>query len=149
MAIPSASRTFRNFDYRSLNDFTPRYETREFSLAHVSGVDLFISYWQVGPVGHTFVSFTFDDGTARLCISIEARPEVGEEFVPLQSMFKQFELVYAVDDERDVVGVRTDHRDEEVYCYRMRVPPEAHASCCWFTLSGSTSWRTGRSSITC
>ena len=115
---------FRNFDYRSLGDFTPRYETREFSLARVSGVDLFISYWQVGPVGHTFVSFTFDDGTPPLCISIEARPEVGEEFVPLRSMFKQFELVYVVGDERDVVRVRTDHRDEEVYCYRMRVTPE-------------------------
>ena len=115
---------FRNFNYRSLDDFTPGYETREFSLSRVNGVDLFISYWQVGPVGHTFVSFTFDDGTPPLCISIEARPEVGEEFVPLQSMFKQFELVYVVGDERDVVRVRTDHRDEEVYCYRMRVTAE-------------------------
>ena len=59
-----------------------------------------------------------------MCISIETRPEVGEGFDPLASMFKQFELVYVVGDERDLVRVRTDHRGEEVFLYRLRMPPE-------------------------
>ena len=114
----------RNFDFRTRDDFTTRYEQREFSLARVTSVDLFLSYWNVGPVGHTFVSFNFDDGTPRLCISIEARPEVGEAFAPLQSMFKQFEMVYVVGDERDLVGSRAGHRDEELFLYPIRATPE-------------------------
>ena len=53
---------FRNFDYRSREDFTVRYEERQVSLSHLTSVDLFISYWNVGPVGHTFLSFNFNNG---------------------------------------------------------------------------------------
>jgi hypothetical protein len=115
---------FRNFAYRSDDDFDVRYEEREVSLAHLVSVDLFVSYWKMGPVAHTFVSFGFDDGTPPVCVSIETRPEVGEQFDPLASMFKQFELIYVVGDERDIVRVRTDHRGEEVFLYRIRATPE-------------------------
>lgn len=114
----------RAFRWRSRDDFDVRYEEREISLGHVSGVDLFVSYWKPGPVAHTFLSFTFDDGAPPLCISIEARPEVGESFATLPAMFKRFELVYVVGDERDLVGVRTGVRNEDVYLYRVRSTPE-------------------------
>lgn len=109
----------RNFAFQSRHDFEVRYEERSFSLAHVDSMDLFISYWRLGPIAHTFVSFNFDDGTPPLCISIETRPEVGEAFDPLASMFKQFELIYVVGDEQDLVGWRASHRHEEVFCYRI------------------------------
>jgi hypothetical protein len=115
---------FRNFAYRSEDDFDVRYEEREVSLAHLFSVDLFISYWKIGPVAHTFVSFNFDDGTPPVCVSIETRPEVGERFNPLASLFKQFELIYVVGDERDIVRVRTEYRGEEVFLYRIRATPE-------------------------
>jgi hypothetical protein len=115
---------FRHFVFRSRDDFDVRYEVREIDVSRIVSADLFISYWSVGPVGHTFLSFNFDDGTLPVCISIETRPEVGEGFDPLASMFKQFELIYLVGDERDIVRVRTDHRDEEVFLYRLRATPE-------------------------
>ena len=90
----------------------------------MSSVDLFVSYWREGPVGHTFVSFNFDDGTPPLCISIETRPEVGEGFAPIASMFKQFELIYVVGDEHDLVGLRTSHRDEQTFLYPLRTARE-------------------------
>jgi hypothetical protein len=34
-------------------------------------------------------------------------------------MFKQFELIYVVGSERDLVGVRTNHRGEPTYLYRL------------------------------
>jgi hypothetical protein len=111
----------RNFDYRSRDDFTVRYEEREFSLENLVALDFFISYWMPGPVGHTFVSFVFDNAPP-LNISIETRPEVGEGFDPLASLFKKYELIYVVGEERDIVGVRTNFRDEDVYFYRLRVP---------------------------
>jgi hypothetical protein len=113
----------RNFEYRGLEDFTVRHKEREVWLSHLTGLDFYISYWSEGLVGHTFVSFIFDN-TPPLSISIETRPEVGEGFNPLASLFKQFELIYVVGDERDIVGVRTNHRQETVYLYRLNTSAE-------------------------
>ncbi|HEY5759064.1 MAG TPA: DUF4105 domain-containing protein [Steroidobacter sp.] len=113
----------RDFDYRSTNDFTPRYLEREVQLSRLTGVDFYISYWMPGPIGHTFLSFIFDDAEP-ISISIEARPEAHEGFAPVGSLFKQFELIYVVGEERDVVGVRTNHRAEDVYLYRISTTPE-------------------------
>jgi hypothetical protein len=113
----------RNFDYRSRRDFTPRFETREVRLSHLTGVDFYISFWMTGPIGHTFLSFTFDDAPP-ISISIETRPEKGQGYSPIASMFKQYELIYVVGEERDLVRVRTDYRDEDVFLYRIRATPE-------------------------
>src|SRR5687767_14792964 len=62
----------RNFDYRSRDDFTVRYEDREVSLSDLSALDFYVSYWSEGLVGHTFLSFIFDNAPP-LSISIETR----------------------------------------------------------------------------
>jgi len=113
----------RNFDYRSPDDFTVRYEDREVLLSHLTSMDFFVSYWKPGPVAHTFVSFNFDDADP-VSISIEARPEVGRGFEPFASIFKQFGLIYVVGDERDLVRVRTNFRGEDVYLYRIQTSPD-------------------------
>ena len=113
-----ASPAYGTSDYVSRNDFTVRYKEREVLLSHVTGIDFYVSYWSEGLVGHTFLSFMFDNAPP-LSISIETRPEIGEGFDPLASMFKQFELIYLVGDERDLVGVRTNHRGETTYLYRL------------------------------
>ncbi|MBR1125402.1 DUF4105 domain-containing protein [Bradyrhizobium lablabi] len=113
----------RNFDYRSRNDFTVRYEEREILLSHLVALDFYISYFAEGPVAHTFVSFIFDNAPP-LSISIETRPEVGEGFAPIASLFKQFELIYVVGDERDIVRVRTNYRGEPSYLYRLNTSAE-------------------------
>ena len=113
----------RNFDYRTRDDFTVRYEEREVLLSHLTALDFYVSYFMAGPVGHTFLSFIFDNAPP-LSISIETRPEVGEGFAPIASLFKQFELIYVVGDERDLVGVRTNQRQEAVYLYRLNTTPD-------------------------
>jgi hypothetical protein len=113
----------RNFEYRSTNDFTERHEEREVLLSHLTSMDFYVSYWKIGPVGHTFVSFNFDNAPP-VCISIETRPEEGEGYNPIASLFKQFELIYVVGDERDLVKVRTHHRDEDVFLYHILTAPE-------------------------
>jgi hypothetical protein len=114
----------RDFTYRSRHDFDIRYEEREVQLSHLTGIDFFVSYWTEGPVGHTFLSFIFDNAPP-LAISIETRPEIGEGFDPLASMFKQFELIYVVGSERDLVASRPKHRNETTYLYRLNTSPEA------------------------
>jgi hypothetical protein len=86
-------------------------------------LDFFVSYWSEGLVGHTFLSFIFDNAPP-LSISIETRPEVGEGFNPVASLFKQFELIYVVGNERDLVKVRTNYRGETVYLYRLNTSPD-------------------------
>ena len=113
----------RNFDYRSRDDFDVHYEERIVQLSHLTGLDFFVSYWSEGFVAHTFVSFIFDNAPP-LTISIETRPEVGEGFDPVASLFKQFELIYVVGDERDLVRVRTSYRGESVYLYRLNSSPD-------------------------
>ena len=114
---------FRNFKYRSTDDFTVQYEERDFLISNLTSLDFFVSYWKKGPVGHTFLSFNFDNALP-LCVSIETRPEVGEGFNPIASLFKQFELIYVVGDERDIVRVRTNYRKEDVYLYHILTSPE-------------------------
>jgi hypothetical protein len=113
----------RDFDYRSRNDFTVRYLEREVQISHLTGIDFYVSYWSEGLVGHTFLSFLFDNAQP-LSISIETRPEIGEGFQPVASLFKQFELIYVVGEERDLVGVRTNHRRETTYLYRLNTSAE-------------------------
>jgi Domain of unknown function (DUF4105) len=113
----------RNFDYRSRDDFTVRYEEREVSISHLNSLDFYLSYWMPGPIAHTFLSFGFDNAPP-ISISIETRPEIGEGFDPIASLFKQFELIYVVGDERDLVRVRTNYRNEDVYLYRIQISPE-------------------------
>jgi hypothetical protein len=115
---------YRSFHYRSADDFDVRYETRELLLSDLQSLDFFVSYWWPGPVAHTFVSFNFANADP-VSVSIETRPEVGEGFDPIASMFRRFELIYVVGDERDIVGVRTNHRHEDVYLYRTNTSPEA------------------------
>jgi hypothetical protein len=112
----------RNFDYRSESDFTPRWEQRTYDLGQVRGLDIFLSYWGSPLIAHTIMSWEFDDGQ-HLAISIETRKERGESYSALRGFFRQYELYYVVADERDVIGVRANHRDERVYLYRLAVPP--------------------------
>jgi hypothetical protein len=114
----------RNFGYHGSRDnFTVRYEDREVCLTNLVAVDLYVSYWGPSIIGHTFVSFCFDNA-APVCISIEAKPELDKTFSYIATMFKQYQLIYVVGDERDVVRVRTDYRGEQVYMYHIRIPRE-------------------------
>lgn len=112
----------RDFDYASETEFTERWEDRTYDLSAVRGADLFLSYWGPTLIAHTIMSWEFDDGR-HLAISIETRKEKGESYSALRGFFRQYELYYVVADERDVVRLRTSYRGEEVFLYRLRVPP--------------------------
>jgi hypothetical protein len=113
----------RNFHYRTETDFDEIWETREYDLDRLTGVDLLFSFWGPTLIAHTVVSWEFEDAPP-LAISIETRKEVGEAYSAVLGFFRQYELYYVVSDERDVIGVRTNHRGEHVYLYRIRMPVE-------------------------
>jgi hypothetical protein len=113
----------RNFDYRTETDFTPRWENRTYDLKNLDSADIIAVYWAGKPIAHIMVSFGFR-GEDYLAVSIETRKEKGEVYSTLAGFFRQYELVYIVGDERDLIGVRTTYRQpqEDVYVYRTRAP---------------------------
>ena len=115
----------RNFAYRTETDYTPRWYDATFALADLRSADLIAVYWMGDAIAHIMVSFGFT-GDRYVAVSIETRKERGESYSTLAGFFKQYELVYVVADERDVIRLRTDYRQprEQVYVYRAQVPRE-------------------------
>ena len=117
----------RNFRYRSESDYDQLWETRTYDLDAIRAADLFLSFWGPTQIAHTIVSWDFGNGQ-HLAISIETRKERGESYSALRGFFHQYELYYVVADERDLVGLRTNYRGEQVYLYRFNAPaPQARA----------------------
>jgi hypothetical protein len=74
-------------------------------------------------IAHTLLSFGF--GGEYVAVSVEIRKERGESYSPWKGLLRQYELMYVVADERDVIGLRTNHRRDTVYLYPVRAPVEA------------------------
>ncbi len=113
----------RNAVYRSSADFDVRWETRNYDLSKVDTLWFLVepfSDWR-GPA-HTFLSFGFADGRY-LSISVEIRKEKGESFSPLLGLFRQYELIYVIADEHDLITLRAKHRNDAVFLYKMRATP--------------------------
>jgi len=111
----------RNFEYRTETDYTGHWETRTIDLRQILGADLFLTHWGPPLIAHSIVSFRFADGTY-LATSIEARRTRTQKYSALRGFFRQFQLIYLIADERDVVRLRTNYRNgEDVYLYRTRL----------------------------
>lgn len=114
----------RNFDYRTEQDFVAQYDDRTFDLRKLDSVDLIAVYWAGDAIAHIIVSFGF--AGEYVAFSIETRKEKGEAYSSIAGFFKQYELIYVVGDERDLIRVRTNYRQPEelVYLYRTRASPD-------------------------
>ena len=111
----------RDVDYRTETDFTVRYVDRTYDLSKLRGLDLFMVYWGSPLIAHTIMSWQFEDAPP-LAVSIETRKRKGQVYSAVEGFFKQYEIIYVVADERDIIRLRTNYRDEQVYLYRMRTP---------------------------
>jgi hypothetical protein len=113
----------RNCDYRTETDYTARWETRTARISQITGVDLAINYWGSPWMAHPIVSFQFADAPP-VCFSIETRKKIGQTYSAIGGLYRQFELIYIVADERDVIRVRTNYRQgEDIYLYRTAMTP--------------------------
>ncbi|MGH7459545.1 MAG: DUF4105 domain-containing protein [Longimicrobiales bacterium] len=117
-------RHFRNFRYDSAAQPIPSYDIRTFDLERINTVWLVIAPFERdnrGPA-HSFLSFGFAD-SQYVAVSVEARREQGESYSLLKGMLRRFEILYIMGDERDLIGLRTNHRGDDVYVYPIRTTP--------------------------
>lgn len=109
--------------YQTATNFTPRWQTRQVRLSQITGIDLFINYWGSPWMAHPILSFQFADGPP-LCFSIETRKEKGEGYSAIGGLYRQYELIFIVADERDIIRLRTNYRaGEDAFLYRMKLSP--------------------------
>lgn len=106
----------RNFDWHDDGGYTEQWETRQYNLQNIDGVNIITSYWMGPKIAHTLVSFDFKDQKP-LVFSIEIRKEKSESFSAIGGFFRQFELSLIAADEKDIVYTRSDVRHEQVYFF--------------------------------
>ncbi len=114
--------SIRNFDWQDTDRFVERWEDRSYSLASLNRLDLITSYWGGPHIAHVMLSFGFDTGE-QLVASIEIRRRRHQEYSTLKGFFRNYELIYILGDERDLIRLRTTFRKERVHLYRLRTPP--------------------------
>lgn len=114
----------RNSSYLEEDTYVVHHDNRTYDLNELETMDFIVCpFTDVPSLAHTMLSFGFRDGQY-LAVSVEARLEEGESYSALGGAMRQFEIMYVLADERDVIKLRTDIRKAEVYVYRSRATPE-------------------------
>ena len=109
-------KNIRNINYRTTLDYDLNYYDKEFVLDDVETAWLAIAPFAGFGAAHAFISFGFADGTF-MAVSIEIRRKKGKRFDPVKGFFRQFEIMYVLADERDIIGVRTNIIKYDVRLY--------------------------------
>lgn len=114
----------RNFSYKTTDDYTPAYYDKTFDLDAIKNVYFIVEPFSgYAGAAHTFLSFEFE-GDNFISISVEIRKQKGESFSAGKGLLRQYELMYVVADERDVVKLRSNYRKDKVYMYPAVTTPE-------------------------
>jgi len=114
----------RNCTYLSENEYVVDHYDKTYDLADLCTVDFVTVPFRGAPaLAHTMLSFGFDGGDY-LSVSVEIRKEKGESYSFFNGVMRQFEIIYVVGDERDLIKLRTNYRKDDVYLYRTLATPE-------------------------
>lgn len=111
-------RNVRNCDYRTADDYDVHHYDKTFNLDRLESVDfIVVPFEDIPGIAHTMLSFGFGD-QGHLAVSVEIRKERGEAYSPVKGFFRQYELMYVLADERDVILKQSLHYLCDVYVYR-------------------------------
>lgn len=115
---------FRNFRYECDGSHEENYESRTVKIDELESADFIVVPFASQPdLAHTMVSFGSSDGQHTV-VSVEARRRLNQKYSIIKGVFGAFPLMYAIADERDAIGQRTEMRGDDVYLYRVRTTPE-------------------------
>jgi len=112
-------KNIRNIFYRSSEDFDLHFYDKNFNLDEIESAWFMLETFGQFGAAHTLVSFGFEDGSF-ISISAEIRREEGESFNILKGVLRQYELVYIIADEADVIKLRTNYRKNQVRLFPIK-----------------------------
>ena len=114
----------RDFTWRTTRDFDENWDTWSFDMKDLKDIWYVVDYFhKIRGMAHTMVGFEFTDNRF-LMASFEVRRQKGQKFHPWTGMWNEFELILIWATERDLLGVRTNGRGNDVYLYPCDVLPE-------------------------
>ncbi|MFP6872078.1 MAG: DUF4105 domain-containing protein [Verrucomicrobiales bacterium] len=114
----------RQFKWHGSGDFDPSWTFQTYYMDQLQSLDLVVE-----PLGaseyfaHTMLSFGFG-AERRVVISIEVRREKGESFGILPGFYRQFELFYQINSERDAFTLRATRPDVDLYVFPVKAEAE-------------------------
>lgn len=117
-------KNIRNFKYSSESEYEKNYYDETFDIDKLKTV-----YYIIEPFGnyswpaHTMFSFSFDDWKF-ISISPEIRKEKWELFSAFKWLFHEYELVYMIWNENDLVKLRANYRKDDVFMYPIKAYKE-------------------------
>ena len=117
-------KNIRNFKYNSEEDYVIWYYDNSYNLNEIESV-----YYIIEPFSdydwpaHTMLSFWFENGKY-LVVSAEIRKEKWESFWPILWILNQYEMVYVIWDENDLIKLRTNYRKDDVFMYPIKTSKE-------------------------
>ena len=115
----------RRFTWRTEQDFDAAWFDAVYDLSKLDRLAFYyVPLNASSSIAHVFVAFGFgpDDWVA---VSVEARRHPGEDYALTAAMLRRYELIYVIGDERDIVGKRAWGERAPVYCWPVRITPEA------------------------
>ncbi len=105
------------------------YYDKTIDLNRVRSVDFIVVPFKDMPaLAHVMISFEIaepDGKRDHLAVSVETRKERDEQYNPIEGSTRQYELIYVVADEKDVIQFRTNYNGEDVYLYHTVASPDA------------------------
>jgi hypothetical protein len=122
-------RKVRNCQFFADDVYLVDYYDKTFDINAVRSVDLIVApFPQMPAFAHTFLSFELAGPNGKseyLAVSVEVRREKDEKYNTFKGSARQYELMYVLADERDVIQQRTNFRGEDVYLYRTVATPDS------------------------
>lgn len=113
----------RNCDYRSETDYDVRHFNREIMLSDIRTIDFIVVPFKETPLlAHTMLSFGMADGE-HIAFSVEARLQKAQNYAAIGGALNEFELIYVVGTEQDLIRLRTHVRKVDVYLYPVLASP--------------------------
>jgi len=121
-------RNVRNCKYFSNDVYMVDYYDKTIDLDRVEGVDFIVVPFKATPaLAHVMISFELSQpGGMRdhLAVSVETRKQRDQDYNPVKGAANEYELMYVVADERDVIQYRTNYNNEDVYLYHTVAGPQ-------------------------
>lgn len=119
-------KNIRNSKYVTAEDYIVHHYDRTIELTDIQTADYIVApFNSAASLAHTMLSFGLTDGSF-IVVSVEVRKERGEDYSAVLGLGRKFELMYVVGDEKDLIRIRTGHKDTAVYVYPTVAQP-AHA----------------------
>ena len=114
----------RNFRYNGsedAKDITINYYDRTYDLNKLTKVWYVTEPFKgLSVAAHTFLSFEFSDGNF-LSVTIEARKLKGQDYDLFKGILHTYPIMYIATDENDVVYLRANIRQSDVYIYPVKL----------------------------